>query len=143
LLINVLHVSHPAALVGSTRYAREIVDGFFRRHTSIDLSHIEPRDKFCNLKVESRLEIAFVGRPKGLKIPHYNFYRYELSEGFAVVFEVETQLIKRYITPYSEFDLVEVQRRLRTTNWVYTAGGRHASVICKHMRLSGYVHIGY
>ena len=29
LLIRVLHVSHPAALEGSTRYAREIVDGVF------------------------------------------------------------------------------------------------------------------
>ena len=28
LLIYALHVSHPAALEGSTRYAREIVDGF-------------------------------------------------------------------------------------------------------------------
>jgi hypothetical protein len=111
LLIHLLHVSHPAALEGSTRYAREIVDGFFTKHTSIDLSHIEPHnDKFCNLKVESRLEIAFVGRPKGLKVSHYNIYRCELSEGFAVVFEVETRLIKRYIPPYSEFDLVEVER---------------------------------
>jgi hypothetical protein len=87
LLIHVLHVSHPAALEGSSRYAREIVDGFFIRHTSIDLSHIEPHnDKFRNLKVESRLEIAFVGKPKGLKVPNYNIYRYELAEGFAIVF---------------------------------------------------------
>jgi hypothetical protein len=30
LLIHVLHVSHPALLNESTRYAREIVDGFLR-----------------------------------------------------------------------------------------------------------------
>ena len=29
LLTHVLHTSHPAALEGSTRYAREIVDRFF------------------------------------------------------------------------------------------------------------------
>jgi len=28
LLIHILHVSHPVALVGSSRYVREIVDGF-------------------------------------------------------------------------------------------------------------------
>ena len=33
LLIQVLHVSHPAALEGSTSYAREIVDRFFRKYT--------------------------------------------------------------------------------------------------------------
>jgi hypothetical protein len=60
LLIHVLHVSHPAALEGSTRYAREIVDGFFSKYTDIDVSNIEPHThKFSNLAVESRLEIAF------------------------------------------------------------------------------------
>lgn len=29
LLVHVLHVSHPAALEGTTSYAREIVDNFF------------------------------------------------------------------------------------------------------------------
>ena len=59
LLIHVLHVSHPAALEGSTRYAREIVDKFFQVHTQIDTKHIDPHNyKFSNLTVESRLEIA-------------------------------------------------------------------------------------
>ena len=31
LLIEILHVSHPAALEGSRRYAREIIDGFFQK----------------------------------------------------------------------------------------------------------------
>jgi hypothetical protein len=30
LLVHVLHISHPAALEGTTCYAREIVDNFFR-----------------------------------------------------------------------------------------------------------------
>jgi hypothetical protein len=43
LLIPSLHVLHPAALEGFTRYASEIVDGFsFSKHTYIDVSNIEP-----------------------------------------------------------------------------------------------------
>jgi hypothetical protein len=73
LLIHVLHVSHPAALEGSTHY-------------------------------------GFVGKPKRLKVPNHQLYKYELSEGLTVVFEVETRLIKRYIPPYSEFNVTEVER---------------------------------
>jgi hypothetical protein len=77
LLIHVLRVSHPAALEGSTRYAREIVDRFFSKYTQNDISHIEPHNhKFRNLIAESRLEIAFAGRPKGFKVPNYKVYRY-------------------------------------------------------------------
>ena len=48
----VLHVSHPAALEGTTRYAREIVDRFFTEHTQIDTSYIESYNyKFRNLTV--------------------------------------------------------------------------------------------
>jgi len=64
LLILVLHVSHPTALEGSTRYAREIMDKFFREHTQIVVGYIQPHNyKFLNLVVESRLDIAFAGRP--------------------------------------------------------------------------------
>ena len=81
LLIHILHVSHPAALEGSTRYAREIVDRLFSEHTRIDVSYIEPHNhKFCNLVVGSRLEIAFVGRPEGFRVPNYKLYKYENSE---------------------------------------------------------------
>jgi hypothetical protein len=111
LLIHVLHVSLPAALEGSTHCAREIVDTFFREHTHIDVSQIEPyNNRFCNLTVESRLEIAFAGRPRGFKVPNYKIYKYEHSEGVAVVFEVQTRLIKRYISPRCEFDVLEVER---------------------------------
>jgi hypothetical protein len=95
LLIHVLHVSHPAALEGSTRYAREIVDGFSKEHTDIGNSYIEPHNrKFCNLVVESRLEIAFAGKPKRYKVPNCNLFKFEYSEGLTIVFEVETRLNK-------------------------------------------------
>jgi hypothetical protein len=107
LLMHVFHVSHPAALEGSTRYAREIVYIFFSKYTQIHVSYTEPHNhKFRNLIVESRLEIAFAGRPKGFKVPNYKVYRYEHSEGLAVIFEVETHLIKQYIPPTCDFDLV-------------------------------------
>ena len=111
LLIHVLHVSHPAALEGSTDYAREIVDKFFQTYTQIGTKYMEPHNhKFCNLTVESRLEIAFVGKPRGLKVPNHKLYKCELSEGLAVVFEVEMRLIKRYIPSHCDFDVLEVDR---------------------------------
>ena len=110
LLIQVLHVSHPAALEGSTLYAREIADGFFRKYTQIDVSYIDPHNhKFRNFIAESRLEIAFVGRPKGFKAPSCKIYKYEHAEGLTVVFEVETRLIKRHIPPHCDLDLLEIE----------------------------------
>ena len=89
----------------------EIVDGFFRKYTRIDVSHIEPHDHtFLHLNVDSRLEIAFAGKPKGYKVPNCNIYKYEHSEGLTIAFEVETRLIRRYIPPHCEFDLIEVER---------------------------------
>ena len=114
LLIQVLHVLHPAAL-GSTYYAREIVNRFFRKYTQIDISNIDPHEhKFRPLIAQSRLEIAFAGRPRGFKVTSYKIYKYEHSEGLAVVFEVETRLIKRYI-PHCDFDLLEIER----TDYLY------------------------
>ena len=52
LLIHVLHVSHPDVLNESTVYAKEIVDGCFRKYTRIDVSYIEPHvHKFRHLKL--------------------------------------------------------------------------------------------
>ena len=82
LLIQVLHVSHPAALERSTRYARDIVDGFFRKYTQIDVSYIDPHNhKFRNFIAESRLEIAFVGRAKGFKVQVTRFISTSIRKG--------------------------------------------------------------
>jgi hypothetical protein len=136
LLIHVLHVSHPAALEGSTRYAREIVDRFFKEHTNIDVSYTEPHNsKFCNLGVESHLEIAFAGTPKRYKVPSCKLLKFEHCEGLALVFEVETRLIKRYIPPNSEYDSVEVER----TDYVPLTGCTQRQVA--DMRVS-YVNMG-
>jgi hypothetical protein len=50
VLIHVLHVSHPSALEQSTRYAREIVDGFFNKYTRIDIDNIEPHTQISELE---------------------------------------------------------------------------------------------
>lgn len=111
LLVHVLHVSHPAALEGSTHYTREIVDGFFKKYTSIDVSYIEGHNhKFRNLTAESRLEIVFAGRPKGYKVLNYKIYKYEHAEGLRVAFEVEVRLFKRYNPPHCDYDLLEIER---------------------------------
>jgi hypothetical protein len=37
LLVHVLNVSHPAALEGSSRYARELVERFLSKYTKLAL----------------------------------------------------------------------------------------------------------
>ena len=83
----------------------------FYDHTQIDTSHIEYYNyKFRNLTVDSRLEIAFAGRPKNFRVPNYKIYKHEHSEGLSVVFDVETRLIKRYIPSNCDFDILEIER---------------------------------
>jgi len=136
LLIYVLHVSHPAALEGSARYAREIVDVFFKEHTDNDISYIEPHNrKCCNLAVESRLEIAFAGKPRRYKVHNCNLFKFDHSEGLTIAFEVETRLIKRYIPPHGEFDLTEVE----CTDYVPLTGCTQRQIA--DMRVS-YVNMG-
>ena len=104
-------MSHPSALVGSTAYARKLVDRFFTKYTQIDLRETEQQNhKFQKLISSSWLEIAFEGRPKGYKIPKYKIYKYEHSKGLVVLFEIEVRLIKRYIPPNTEYDYLEVER---------------------------------
>jgi len=118
------------------RYAREIVDGFFKEHTVIDISYIESHNqKFCNLVVESRLEIAFAGKPKRYKVPNCNLFKFEHSEGLTIVSEVETRLIKRCIPPHGEFDLIEIER----TDYVPLTGCTQRQIA--DMRVS-YVNMG-
>ena len=92
--MHVLHVSHPAALEGTTRFAREIVDKFFSAHTSIDVSHIEAHNhKFRNLTADSRLEIAFAGRPRKYKVPSYQLYITKLQKDFLLFLKWNLDLL--------------------------------------------------
>jgi len=70
------------------------------------------------------LEIAFAGQPKRYKVPNFKIYKYEHSEGLSVVFEVETRLIKRYIPPHCEFEVLEIER----TDYLPLSGCSHRQV---------------
>jgi viroplasmin and RNaseH domain-containing protein len=110
-LVHVLYVSHPSALQGTTEYARDLVERFFRKYTHIDVSQIASHThKFCNLASNSRLEIVFEGRLKGFQSPNYKVYKYEYSQGLVVIFEVEVRSVKRYIPPNSDYDSLEIER---------------------------------
>jgi hypothetical protein len=85
--------------------------------------------------VESRLEIALAVRPRGFRVPNYKIYKYEHSEGLAVVFEVETRLIKRYIPPHCDFDILEIERTDYLPVWMHTGtGSRYEGVIYECIR---------
>jgi hypothetical protein len=74
-VILVPKVSHPAALEGSSRYARELVEGFLRKYTNLSPVLVgEHGHKFLRLAVDSRLEITFVSKPHGFQAPSYKVY---------------------------------------------------------------------
>jgi hypothetical protein len=81
VLVHVLNVSHPAALEGSSRYARELVARFLSKYTKLSPVLVDHAHKFLRLAVDSRLEITFVGKPHGFQAPSYKVYRNEVSEG--------------------------------------------------------------
>jgi hypothetical protein len=56
------------------------------------------------------LEITFVGQPIGFQAPSYKVYKYELSEGMVVVFEVEVRIIRRLISPGYAYEELDIER---------------------------------
>jgi hypothetical protein len=80
------------------------------------------------LAADSRLEIAFVGRPVGFQAPSYNIYKYEPSAALSVLFEVEVRVIRRYINPEYEYVIVEIER----TDYIpqYLADYAYSRVAC-------------
>jgi hypothetical protein len=111
LLVHVLNVSLPAALEGPGRYARELVERFLRKYTNLSPVLVEEHaHKFLILAADSRLEITFVGRPHGFQAPSYKVYRYELSEGLCVVFEVEVRIIRRFVAPGGMYEELQIER---------------------------------
>jgi hypothetical protein len=65
--------------------------------------------KCQHLEVDSRLEIAFEGKPKGFQAPSYKVFTNENSNG-TVVFDVETRVVQRYITPGCTYNDLEIER---------------------------------
>jgi hypothetical protein len=118
LLIHVAATSH-TALQDSDLFALVLVRNFFRRYTKIDPARVdEHTHKFKHLEVDSRLEIAFKGKPKGFQAPSYKVFTNDNPNG-TVVFDVETRIVQRYITPGCTYKDLEIER----TEFLSTYGG--------------------
>jgi hypothetical protein len=86
------------------------VKSFFRKYTTISPERIDDHaHKFKRLEVDSRLEIAFAGTPKGFQAPFYKVFTNENPNG-TVVFDVQTRIGQRYITPGCTYKDLEIER---------------------------------
>jgi hypothetical protein len=66
LLVHVFDVSHPVALEGSSKYARELVARFIRKYTKLSPVLVgEHAHRLVRLAVDSRSEITVAGKPSG------------------------------------------------------------------------------
>lgn len=110
LLVHVVAATSPTALQDSDVFALALVKNFFHKYTKISPERIdEHAPKFQQLGVDSRLEIAFEGTPKGFQAPSYKVFTNENSNGM-VVFDVETRIVQRYITPGYTYNDLEIER---------------------------------
>jgi hypothetical protein len=57
---------------------------------------LESSDRFRNLDIDSRLKMAFEGKPKGFAVLSYSVYNHQ-SMARIVIFEFETRVTARYI----------------------------------------------
>jgi hypothetical protein len=55
------------------------------------------------------LEFAFEGKPKGFQAPSYKIFTNKNLNG-TVVFDVETRIVQRYITPGCTYNNLEIER---------------------------------
>ena len=83
---------------------------FLKEHIDVDIGKLtELSDRFRNLEVDSRLEIAFKGKPKGFAAPSQSVFNHQSEYGL-VIFEVETHVTSRYIPPGAEYQELEIER---------------------------------
>jgi hypothetical protein len=100
-----------SALCYTFAFAIQLVQDL-RRYTKVDNENVlELSDRFCNLEIDSRLEIAlaFEGKPKGFAVPSYSVYNHQSRAGI-VICERETQVTARYIPLVAEYKDVEIDR---------------------------------
>ena len=110
LLVHVVGSTPPSALRHATPYAIQLVQEFLKEHTEIDIGKVSDlSDRFRNLEVDSRLEIAFKGKPKGFAAPSQSVFTHQSEYGL-VIFEVETRVTSRYIPPGAEYQELEIER---------------------------------
>jgi hypothetical protein len=110
LLVHVVAATSATALQDSDLFALALVQNFFRKYTKIDPGQVDEHvSKFKNLEVDSRLEIAFKSTPKGFQAPSYKVFTNENPRG-TVVFDVETRIVQRCITPGCTYHDLEIER---------------------------------
>jgi hypothetical protein len=106
----VLNVSHTLALEGSSNYAKILIEIFIQYTRLSPVLIGEHSHKFFRLAVDSRLEITVADQPIGIQAPSYKVYKYKLSDGLSVIFEVEVRIIRRFIRPGCAYEELEVER---------------------------------
>lgn len=110
LLVHIVSLSNPVALTHIDAVARRLVTKFFAEHTNIDIAEIELHfNKFTHLQINSRIEIAFEGRPLQFRVPDYRVYTHT-DRNYFIIFDLETRVIQRYIEPGVKYSAVEVER---------------------------------
>jgi hypothetical protein len=110
LLVHVVAATSPTALQDSDVFALTLVRNFFRKYTKVSHDRIDNHaHKFRNLEVDSRLEFAFEGKPKGFQALSYKVFTNKNSNG-TVVFDVETRIVQRYIKPGCTYNDLEIER---------------------------------
>ena len=110
LLVDVVVAAPSSALRNSSAFAIQLVQDFFRKYTKFDPERvIELSNRFQRLEVDSRLEIAFEGKPKGFVVPSNKVYIHRSQDGL-VMFELETRVVSRYNRPDEEYKDFEIER---------------------------------
>jgi hypothetical protein len=127
LQVHFVGATSSVALTNSNIFALTIVKDFFRKYTKIDPQRVtEVAHNFEHLEVDSRLEIAFEGKPRGSEALSYKVFTNKTASG-TVIFDVETRLIERFIAPGFEYQDLETER----TDYLPTYGGGNISGISR------------
>ena len=110
LLVHVVAATPRTALRHSSGFAIELIQDFLRKYTKVNPDKVlELSDRFRYLEVDSRLEIAFEGKPKKFAVPSYSVYNHQSEDGI-VIFELETRVTARYIPLDTEYQEIEIER---------------------------------
>ena len=97
LLVHVVAATPRTALRHSSAFAIQLIQDFLRKYTKVNPEKVlDLSDRFRHLEVDSRLEIAFEGKPKKFVVPSYSVYNHQSEDGI-VIFELETRVTARYM----------------------------------------------
>lgn len=108
LLIHVATTSH-TALQDSDLFALVLVKKFFHKYTKFYPTRVdEYAHKFKRMGADSRLEIAFKGKCRGLRALPCKVFTNDNPIG-AVVFDVQTRIVRQYITPGCTYKDLKIQ----------------------------------